>query len=270
MSDSCFFLTALESSLTHAVDVRWVRETGSTNDDLKLWAHQRGFDKPVLLTADYQTAGRGTRGRVWRNVHQSLIFSLGLPFTAALRARAPGLLSIAAAMGAAGALSRAAMRKVFVKWPNDVWAEGGKAGGILLESVQDEEGRSSLIIGVGLNLEVESGGTTSSGWPIRAPAFLMNPRDPQFRGELLAMLVDDLLEVFKSLEDEDGVGRLFERWRLYDAFYGKEVLWRELDSGRTALGIDCGIDAEGRLIMQRSGAEGLHFLSGELVSLANS
>ena len=132
MSDSCFFLTALESSLTHAVDVRWVRETGSTNDDLKLWAHQRGFDKPVLLTADYQTAGRGTRGRVWRNVHQSLIFSLGLPFTAALRARAPGLLSIAAAMGAAGALSRAAMRKVFVKWPNDVWAEGGKAGGCLL------------------------------------------------------------------------------------------------------------------------------------------
>ena len=119
-------------------------------------------------------------------------------------------------------------------------------------------------------MEVESGGTTSSGWPIRAPAFLMNPRDPQFRGELLAMLVDDLLEVFKSLEDEDGVGRLFERWRLYDAFYGKEVLWRELDSGRTALGIDCGIDAEGRLIMQRSGAEGLHFLSGELVSLANS
>ena len=140
------------------------------------------------------------------------------PFTAALRARAPGLLSIAAAMGAAGALSRAAMRKVFVKWPNDVWAEGGKVGGILLESVQDDEGCSSLIIGIGLNLEVESGGTTSSGWPIRAPAFLMNPRDPQFRGELLAMLVDDLLEVFKSLEEEDAVGRLFERWRLYDAF----------------------------------------------------
>lgn len=68
------FLTALKSSLTHAVDVRWVRETGSTNDDLKLWAHKRGFDKPVLLTADYQTAGRGTRGRVWRNVRQSLIF----------------------------------------------------------------------------------------------------------------------------------------------------------------------------------------------------
>ena len=86
MSDSCVFLTALKSSLTHAVDVRWVRETGSTNDDLKLWAHKRGFDKPVLLTADYQTAGRGTRGRVWRNVRQSLIFSVGLPFTAALRA----------------------------------------------------------------------------------------------------------------------------------------------------------------------------------------
>lgn len=46
--------------------------------------------------------------------------------------------------------------------------------------------------------------------------------------------------------------------------YGKEVLWRELDSGRTALGIDCGIDAEGRLIMQRSGAEGLHFCLGNL------
>ena len=56
MSDSCVFLTALKSSLTHAVDVRWVRETGSTNDDLKLWAHKRGFDKPVLLTADYQTS----------------------------------------------------------------------------------------------------------------------------------------------------------------------------------------------------------------------
>ena len=63
-------------------------------------------------------------------------------------------------------------------------AEGGKGWGILLESVQDDEGCSSPHHRhCGLNLEVESGGTTSSGWPIRAPAFLMNPRDPQFRGE---------------------------------------------------------------------------------------
>ena len=266
-SNSCF--SALKSALSHEVDLYWTPVTGSTNDDLKAKARAGSFERPYLLAAGRQTAGRGTRGRVWRRVGRQLSFSLGIPVGVALRALPPGLLSIAAALGTARALTQASKRSVYVKWPNDIWAEGGKAGGILLESVQDDAGRASLVIGVGLNLEVDEPGSTGSGWPIRAPDFLVNPQDPEMQGELLAMVVDQVLESFEKLE-KCGAGWILKQWPLFDAFYGCEVLWRELDGEGSARGIDRGIDTDGHLVVERRGAPGCRILSGELASLSNN
>lgn len=265
MSDSPFS-QAIREALSRPADVRCVPVTGSTNDDLKAAARRCAFTMPTLLTAERQTAGRGTRGRTWNPVRQSLIFSLGLRLTPALLQIAPGLMSIAVAMSCARALSRVSVRKVSVKWPNDVWADG-KAGGILLETVRDNAGRPSLIVGIGLNLEVEPGGRTGGGWPVAALGLRVNPRDRLFKGELLGMIVGELLDDIAALESPGAVTRLASEWPLYDAFYGREVSWRELDSGRTARGFDRGIDAEGRLMMLGSHGE-LRFLSGELVSLS--
>lgn len=263
------FLCALERELTPGVEAEWRPETGSTNDDLKTRARREAFRGPVLLTVDRQTAGRGTHGRSWHTVVHPLIFSLGLPLVEPVAAARPGIVCIAAAMAVADAASSAVGAKVLIKWPNDVWAAGGKAGGILIETVGDSGGRRSLVVGVGLNLAVEPGARTTAGWPVTA----LSPRialwDPATKGELLALIVNRLVEVFDDLRSPEDIRRLTGRWPLYDAFFGRTIHWRRIDGVGTAeSGEDCGIDAEGRLVLRGRRGE-MHALSGELVSLAS-
>lgn len=261
------FLDALTDSLPASVEVIWRPETGSTNDDLKAAARQNAFTHPVLLTVERQNAGRGTHGRGWRMAELAMIFSLGLPLRKELLSAPPGILSIAAAMSIAQSASMASTEKVLVKWPNDIWTAGGKAGGILIETVGDAGGDRSVVIGAGLNLSIAPGGVTTAGWPIRAISTRVSMNDPTMRGELLGLIVSDLLHTFNAIEKSNDFSEIVDQWPLYDAFYGKSVAWRTLDKPDVPLeGMDKGIDAFGRLILQGRRGEQSE-LSGELVSL---
>ena len=264
---SNYFLNALNNSLPTSVEVNWRQETGSTNDDLKAAARRNAFRHPVLLTVERQTAGRGTHGRGWQTAELAMIFSLGLPLRDGLLSAPPGMLSIAAAMSIARSASMASNEKVLVKWPNDVWTAGGKAGGILIETVGDANGVRCIVIGVGLNLSIAPGGVTTAGWPIRAISTRVSMSDPTMRGEFLGLIVSDLINTFMAIEKSHDFSEIIDKWPLYDAFYGKSVAWRTLDKPDVPLeGINKGIDALGRLILQGRRGEKSE-LSGELVSL---
>ena len=56
-----------------------IAKTTSTNSDLLSFVKQNKLDGPLLLWADYQTAGRGTRGREWKTPADALLFSLAVP-----------------------------------------------------------------------------------------------------------------------------------------------------------------------------------------------
>lgn len=269
MSDNPF-LCALAGAVSESVEVEWRSETGSTNDDLKRRARQKAFRHPVLLTVDCQTAGRGTHGRGWRTAELAMLFSLGLPLRGRLLSAPPGILSIAAAMSIAHSASEASNEKVLVKWPNDIWTAGGKAGGILIETVGDACGERSVVIGAGLNLSITPGGVTTAGWPIRAISTRVSMRDPDMRGEFLGLIVSELIQTFEHIEKSIDFSWIIDKWPLYDAFYGKAVAWRTLDGPEAALeGINSGIDASGRLILQGRRGERSE-LSGELVSLVGN
>ncbi len=116
------------------------RQIGSTNDRALAWA-RTGAPGGALVTADQQTAGRGTRGRTWvspadKNVYASIVLcpnpkSLGGP-------QALSSLSLAIGLGIHRALSPN-LPGVRLKWPNDLVVEqpsGGyqKLAGILCET----------------------------------------------------------------------------------------------------------------------------------------
>jgi len=116
-----------------------------------------------LITAEAQTAGRGTRGRPWISAAGNIYLTVVIP-RAALSPSRLGLLPLETGLAvhdAAAPLlppsSRAALR---LKWPNDLLWEGRKVAGMLLEATADH-----VYVGVGLNLahapEIEDGGTPS-------------------------------------------------------------------------------------------------------------
>lgn len=263
--DAWLDLGAAKKVLDHRgaeVEFRW--STSSTNDDLKTLGRERVFVRPHLLAALHQTAGRGTRGRVWQrigNTGDALTFSIGLPFPE-FACRAPGLLSIATGVGVVRHL-RGLGFNVGLKWPNDIWICGGKVGGILCEAVRDPNGRSSVVIGIGLNilLREELKDSTTSGWSIRA---LTDDASrwgtPVNRTALLTGIACSVLDMLKDPVD------LTEAFIAVDAFAGRSVFWRD-GLGGTSEGIDRGIDAMGRLRIETQHGEVI--LSGD-ASLINA
>ena len=148
------------------IDIACIGETGSTNADLLEEARAgAAAPRPRLLVAERQTAGRGRRGRHWHSTPgASLTFSLGWPLR---RADLSGL-SLAVGVAVAGAIDPAhrAERHVAIKWPNDLWLagpgeEGGKLGGILIETTPVEGGRLA-VIGIGLNVLAQRAAEVSS------------------------------------------------------------------------------------------------------------
>jgi len=122
---------------------------GSTNDIAREWAQDPEDPAPdgAVVTADYQTRGRGRRGRTW-----SAEPGENLLMTIVCRTGSVEWLWAAAAVAAASVVAGCGLNPR-IKWPNDILIGAGKAGGILVESVLAVNGGEALgIIGVGLNI----------------------------------------------------------------------------------------------------------------------
>jgi BirA family biotin operon repressor/biotin-[acetyl-CoA-carboxylase] ligase len=112
---------------------------------------ERGDAGPVWLVARRQSAGRGRRGRAWESIDGNLFATyLGRvsapPAEIALLGFATGL-AIAEACDAVIGPGRARL-----KWPNDVFIDGAKASGLMLDSGGIGQGASWVAIGFGVNL----------------------------------------------------------------------------------------------------------------------
>ncbi len=145
--------------------VRWIAQTDSTNTALKALA-QSGAPAWQCLCAAAQTAGRGQYGRTWHSPP-----GVGLYCSLLLRpALAPDALPHVATF--AGLMVCRALASLVgdgarlgVKLPNDVFLDGRKVAGILVEADWRQERLSFLIVGIGVNV-----GQTSFPDGLRHPA----------------------------------------------------------------------------------------------------
>jgi BirA family biotin operon repressor/biotin-[acetyl-CoA-carboxylase] ligase len=133
-----------------------IRElTGSTNDDARAAANEGAADGHVVV-ADAQDKGRGAHGRSWlsppgKDLYLSIVAKLDVPLAEL------ALLTLAVGAGVADAVELLAPRVTAqIKWPNDVWIDGHKIAGILVESASLGERALPVIIGIGLNVNRET------------------------------------------------------------------------------------------------------------------
>ena len=132
-------------------DLQVLPVVGSTNNLLLERAASGPIDGQVV-TAEYQTAGRGRRGRVWHSpIAANLAISLG--FTLDLPLSRLGGLSLAVGLGLIDAFDPSGELGLAVKWPNDLVHAQGKLAGVLVELAQ-WEGKAQVIIGIGVNWRI--------------------------------------------------------------------------------------------------------------------
>lgn len=125
--------------------IDWQQSTESTNNDCKLWA-ERGAVR-ALSISNHQTAGRGQSNRVW----QSPMGNLYLSFLTNLLNPLDGRLALEVGLALVN-MPILQNLDLSVKWPNDLYAQGAKWGGILIEPIQSHNINHGAIIGVGINL----------------------------------------------------------------------------------------------------------------------
>lgn len=110
-----------------------------------------GAEHGTTILAEQQTAGRGTRGRVWASNLGGLWLSVvGRPTrTDALEALS---LRVGLALAAAIELACPALPPIEIKWPNDLLVDGRKLAGILCEARWAGDRCQWVVIGVGVNV----------------------------------------------------------------------------------------------------------------------
>lgn len=123
----------------------------STNDYLMVKLKTNAFLTPkTVVLAEIQTNGKGQHGRAWVSPPGNILMSLYWPFKCNLESLYG--LSLVVGIAVARVLQAQGLHDVQLKWPNDIYWEGHKMGGILIETKQNKPGIIGAIIGLGLNI----------------------------------------------------------------------------------------------------------------------
>jgi len=217
-----------------------------------------GAPHGAVLVCEHQSAGRGRRGNSWVSaVGGSLTFSVLWRFPGG--AGTLGGLSLAVAVAAAKALERLGTGGVTVKWPNDLYCEERKLGGILIELSGDALGPSAAVVGVGINVRLDPSTREGIGRP--ATDMASHSNTVPTRSAVLVGLLESIAAALEQFSLE-GFAPFREEWLQRHAWQGRQVALSQADR-RVAEGRVVGVAEDGALMLASSkGIERFH--SGEL------
>jgi len=206
------------------------------------------------VVAEYQTGGRGRRGRRWLSpLGHGVCLSVSWCFE--LAPRDLPALSLVAGVAAAIALTGLGVEGVQLKWPNDIVAAGGKLGGILVEVAGEPGGPLRAVVGIGLNVRPVAGiAAELRGEGCSLPALALDdlPDGRQLpRNALIAALLDALYGSLRSFGTTGSQGFLAE-WRRRDCLAGHPVVVTRGQESFT--GVACGLADDGSLLVDRDGS----------------
>lgn len=230
--------------------------TGSTNSDLMQSARD-GATAGTLHVADLQTHGRGRHGNRWASPRaaENLLFSVLLRPDIPLAIASNFTLAVGLALR--DAVQPHLARTVGIKWTNDVYVQGRKLAGILVESQIRESALSALVVGIGLNVHMTQlpEEIASIATSLRLLSASCVDRE--------SLLVDILAALQQRAEQfvQHGFESMLDELRTHDAILGKRV--------RVGLltGVARGITSRGALLLDQGLPEGVVELTSGLVEL---
>ena len=158
------------------------------------------------------------------------------------------------------ALKQHHIHDVGLKWPNDIYSQGKKLGGILIEVSGEADGPCAAVIGLGLNLflpESQAQGITQAWTDLTK----ITGENPLRRNELAGTVLNHILTIVNGFEAV-GIQAYLDEWRSYDCLQGHTAT---LFIGQQRIdGIVAGIDDNGLLLIERPDGSVQAFASGEV------
>jgi BirA family transcriptional regulator, biotin operon repressor / biotin---[acetyl-CoA-carboxylase] ligase len=242
----------------HLHNLELLFEVGSTNTRLLGSAPPPPSTADVCI-AELQHAGRGRLGRRWVAPFGGGV-AMSLGWTCSDVVRTLPALSLGVGVAVSRGLVRAGAERVKLKWPNDIWFEDRKLGGVLIELRAEAGGAAHVVIGVGVNVslpaearrEIEAGGAAVA-------AMTDACKEPASRNMVAGAILDELLSMLAQYE-RFGFAAFRDAWTALDGLYGRAAQVVVGDNAVT--GIARGVDAEGALLLETKDRM-QRFVSGE-------
>lgn len=222
-------------------------EVGSTNDIAWEMA-LKGEPEGSVVFAESQTKGRGRLKRKWFSPKRK-----GLWFSVILRPQltpnyAP-MITAVSAVAVSRAIARFTGLSVWIKWPNDIYVNEKKAGGILTELNTELDTIKFVILGIGINVNVEE-------FPdnIKATSLKLESGKDYSRIELAKEILTSL-EYYYNLEYKE----VIDEWKKLSLVSGKRVRVGDIE------GQALGIDEHGSLIIRMDDGIVNYITSGDVI-----
>lgn len=214
----------------------------STNDYLMRRIPNHVQNGQVCI-AEYQSSGRGRRGRQWispfgSHIYMSMYWLLPQGMTAAMG------LNTVVALAIGDAIRSLYNINVQLKWPNDIYLNGLKLAGILIDLEGTPSEPCHAVIGIGLNLNMPD----KSGEQVDQPWTDLQQHTTKSinRNELVATMIQCLINRLEQHKNS-GLEQVINEWNRYDLFYDQPV---KLITGNSEThGICKGINEQGALLL---------------------
>ncbi len=200
-----------------------------------------------ISLAEYQTHGRGRGNQVWYSPFAS---GICLSVFSKLNIRSIPLgLSVYMGVMLINSLEKMSFKDIKLKWPNDLFYQGCKLGGMLVELSQNKNGDLIANFGLGINYSLPENFyklIDSHYNPIDLRA--INNNHEYSRSEIIGILVCEIIKRIKEF-DTNSIEEIKERWKELDYLYSKKI---KINTGdESIIGVNEGIDSEGALLIKQ-------------------
>lgn len=231
-------------------------EIDSTNAEAKRLAEQGAADG-TLVTANYQSAGKGRRGRVWENPVGSTI-SMSVLLRPDIEPIKASMLTLVMALSVSKAIENVSGLETQIKWPNDIIIHKKKVCGILTEMSAEMDDIHYVIIGCGINT-----GTMKVSPEVRdkATSLLLEGKKVK-RAALVAEVLSCFEQEYERFLRAGNLAPLLEEYNSRLVNIGKEV--KILGSLQEYQAMSEGINESGELIVIKEDGTKEAIFAGEV------
>ena len=199
--------------------------------------------------AEYQTSGRGRQNRTWISPFASgICLSVYQQVT---YANFPVGLSVFIGIELIKCLKKLKLRRLRIKWPNDIYIKDRKLGGLLVELHQINSQTLVANVGLGINYKLPKINSWGENLEVK-PIDISEIEESTYlsRNFLAAHFINSITNSLLSF-NENSLKIIQSDWRDLDLLFNKELT---IKVGKQIIkGINKGIDGEGRLILETNG-----------------
>ncbi len=248
------------STLRHSsIDLHILNEIDSTNNYLKTLIGKN--EKITICLAETQTQGKGQLDRHWyspfgENIYLSMLYPVERPM------HKLGGLSLVAGLSICHSLKSALDLKnaeLNIKWPNDIFINRKKLGGILIEIQRKSPTHYDIIIGIGININMleTPQEVISQDW-----SSLLKITGQYIDRNIICTLIINTLIDYLDRFLSNTLTDFLEEWQSHDLLAGKAISL--ISHNKEFQGICAGINKQGELLLKTKNTETLAFSSGHI------